>query len=67
MMRATSSLLSGLAAILATVAVSQAQERHTHPSGADASRLGTVAFANSAAEAAQTPFSSASSRRVGGW
>ena len=30
-MRATSSLVSCLAAILATVAVSQAQERHTHP------------------------------------
>ena len=55
-MRATLSLVSSLAAILATVAVSQAQERHTHPSGADASRLGTVAFANSGADAAQTPF-----------
>ena len=36
-MRATLSLVSSLAAIQATVAVSQAQERHTHPSGADAS------------------------------
>ena len=55
-MRATSSLVSCLAAILATVAVSQAQERHTHRPGADASRLGMVAFANSGAEAAQAPF-----------
>jgi tetratricopeptide (TPR) repeat protein len=56
MMRTTSSFVSCLAAILATVAVSQAQERHTHPPGADATRLGTVAFANSGADAAQAPF-----------
>lgn len=55
-MRRTSSLVMCVAAILATVAVSQAQERHTHAPGADASRLGTVAFANSGADAAQAPF-----------
>ena len=55
-MRPTSSLISCLAAILATVAVSGAQERHTHRPGDHASRLGTVAFANSGADAAQAPF-----------
>ena len=55
-MRAKLSLVTCFAAILATVAVSQAQERHAHRPGADASRLGTVAFANSGADAAQAPF-----------
>ncbi len=55
-MRATLSLVIGLAAILATVVVSQAQEIHSHGAGGDASRLGTVTFANSGADAAQAPF-----------
>ena len=55
-MRMSSSFVFCLAAILATVALSQAQERHTHSPGADASRLGTVTFANSGADAAQAPF-----------
>ena len=55
-MRATSSFVSCLAVILATAVVTHGQERHTHRPGDDASRLGTVAFANSGADAAQAPF-----------
>src|SRR5688572_22606440 len=43
-------------AILVTVAVPHAQERHTHRPGDHSAPLGTVAFANSGAAAAQAPF-----------
>ena len=55
-MRVTAKSFLIVGAILATVAVPHAQERHTHRPGDHSAPLGTVAFANSGAAAAQAPF-----------